>query len=90
MKICKAARDDIIPLQYGISGKHSIKVSTGQIIYVSARDGINVNEQIWGDDATVFNPQRWLSSKGKFDLDLLPQAVRDIQVVGNMMSFGAG
>ena len=89
----QAARDGVIPLQYGLgngSGPSTVKVSAGQLIYVSARDGVNVDERIWGDDAYKFNPERWLSSEGNFDLNVLPQSARDIQVIGNMLTFGAG
>ncbi len=44
------------------------------------RDGINVNEDIWGVDAMVFNPERWLE----------PGALSKEVTAGHVLTFGDG
>lgn len=76
---------DYIPLGTAIHGTGSkhVKVERGQIVHIPVRDGINVDEALWGKDAAVFRPERWMK-------DELPAAARDIHAPGNVMTFGDG
>ncbi|PBK62201.1 cytochrome P450 [Armillaria solidipes] len=66
---CVAAKDDIIPLQVPLKGTniYEIKVQAGTLIDIPVWDGINCNTLIWGEDADVFNPDRWINP------DMLPK-----------------
>ncbi|KXN91971.1 hypothetical protein AN958_11031 [Leucoagaricus sp. SymC.cos] len=81
-----ATKDDVIPLQNPIideDGKehYELKVNKGQVIYLSITM-VNRLESIWGEDAQVFNPDRWTSP---------PEAAANIPGVwGNIMSFLGG
>jgi len=60
-----AQKDDILPLRFPItsaSGEEmtSIRIKKGQVINVSSI-GINRNASVWGPDAEVFRPERWLN-----------------------------
>lgn len=48
------------------------------------RDGINVNEDIWGVDARVFNPERWLEPGA------LSKEVEMVRAAGHVLTFGDG
>ncbi|KAG8910565.1 hypothetical protein FRC00_007987 [Tulasnella sp. 408] len=60
--------DDVLPLRYPIttpSGEqlHSIRVTKGQHINIPTI-AINRNTTVWGPDAAVFRPERWLEHGG--------------------------
>ncbi|KAF9032835.1 cytochrome P450 [Hymenopellis radicata] len=60
-----AAEDDIVPLSAPIKTKNgdtvtSIFIAKGTVISIPIR-GLNRSEEIWGADAKVFNPERWLA-----------------------------
>ncbi|KAI0337143.1 cytochrome P450 [Trametopsis cervina] len=80
-----ATRDDVIPLEFSIPGTNAkeVFVRKGTDVCVPVRDGINVDEAIWGLDAAVFKPERWLD-------DSLPESVRLVRAQGNMLTFGDG
>jgi len=78
--------DDIIPLHFPIAGTEikEIRVKAGQSVNIPVRDGVNVDEEIWGPDAATFRPERWI------DPDGLPEAVDLIRAQGHMLTFGDG
>jgi cytochrome P450 len=56
-----ALKDDFIPLANG----QTVHVKKGQVFVISFQL-MNTDESVWGVDAAVFNPDRWLSDpKGK-------------------------
>ena len=61
-------------------------VRKGQKIHIPVRDGININEEIWGPDATLFRPERWLEN-GR---DELPASAKRIRAPNHMLTFGDG
>lgn len=81
-----ATQDDIIPLEqpyidrYGTK-RESITVRKGDNIFISIA-AVNRSTSIWGEDARVFNPDRWLD---------LPNATYLIPGVwGNQLTFLGG
>ncbi|KAG6808982.1 hypothetical protein H0H92_002100 [Tricholoma furcatifolium] len=84
--IREAARDDVIPLSTPIrtvSGEliTEIPVSKGQKVSTSI-GCYNRQVMVFGDDADVFDPERWLDSRVKKQ--------STVGVIGNLMSFGSG
>ncbi|EIN09200.1 cytochrome P450 [Punctularia strigosozonata HHB-11173 SS5] len=81
-----AAGDDVIPLQYPVpgTGATELHVKAGQSIMIPVRDGVNVDPKLWGDDAAVFRPERWLEPDG------LPEGARSIRAQGHTLTFGDG
>ncbi|KAK0185513.1 cytochrome P450 [Armillaria mellea] len=81
-----AARDEIVPLQVPLKGTniYEVKVPAGTLIDIPIRDGINCNSLIWGEDADVFNPDRWINP------DMLPKSVDWIRAQGHVLTFGDG
>ncbi|ESK95440.1 cytochrome p450 [Moniliophthora roreri MCA 2997] len=85
-----AARDDAIPLHIPVKDRqrgtnsYTVPVQAGTLIEIPIRDGINVNRDIWGADAAVFDPERWMDPKR------LPETVKWVQAQGNMLTFGDG
>ncbi|CCL98629.1 uncharacterized protein FIBRA_00631 [Fibroporia radiculosa] len=82
----EAAVEDTIPLQFPIhcSGETAIAVQAGQLAHIPLRHGINVDTRIWGPDAALFRPERWLDEGG------LPDVVKDIRAPGHLLTFGDG
>ncbi|KAH7922165.1 cytochrome P450 [Leucogyrophana mollusca] len=82
-----AGRDDVLPLSQPIvtdSGEviHEVPIPKGTRIVASIA-AYNRNEDLWGDDAHIFNPDRWLSgAAGKKG--------SSIGVYGNLMTFLGG
>ncbi|PVG01509.1 cytochrome P450 [Serendipita vermifera] len=81
-----ATQDDLIPLEqpyidrYGTK-RESITVRKGDNIFISIA-AVNRSTSIWGEDARVFNPDRWLD---------LPNATYLIPGVwGNQLTFLGG
>ncbi|KAJ7754569.1 cytochrome P450 [Mycena metata] len=82
----EAARDEILPLSKPIvtkSGKTitEIPIPKHQILVIS-NAGYNRNIDVFGPDAHIFNPERWLDGTVKPDAN--------IGVYGNLMTFGSG
>ncbi|KAJ7111272.1 cytochrome P450 [Mycena epipterygia] len=82
----EAARDEILPLSKPLitkSGKiiNEIPIPKNMSLWVS-NAGYNRNTDIFGQDAHVFNPERWL--------DGTVQTTTKLGVYGNLMTFGSG
>ncbi|KAJ7360691.1 cytochrome P450, partial [Mycena albidolilacea] len=81
-----AIADDVIPLQTPYVDKKgkvhdSIPVRKGQKIHVPIT-ALNVDKELWGDDAEEFKPERW---------DAPPKAISAIpSVYANLFTFYAG
>ncbi|KAJ7584135.1 hypothetical protein C8J56DRAFT_790408 [Mycena floridula] len=82
----EVVQDDSIPLQFPIPGTdiRDLHVKAGLIIEVPVRDGINVDERIWGPSASIFVPDRWLREGA------LPESVELIRAQGRLLTFGDG
>ncbi|KAJ6533332.1 cytochrome P450 [Mycena vulgaris] len=84
--IRECMRDDVIPLSkplVTISGKTitEIPVPKNQLLLVSTA-GYNRNKDVFGKDAHLFNPDRWL--------DDTVQTQFPLGMYGNLMTFGSG
>ncbi|KAJ7461862.1 cytochrome P450 [Mycena galericulata] len=81
-----AARDEVLPLSKPIitkSGKTITELPIPKdMILVISNCGYNRNRDVFGEDAAVFNPERWL--------DGTVQAKANIGVYGHLMTFGSG
>ncbi|KAI6012644.1 cytochrome P450 [Pisolithus orientalis] len=83
-----AAEDDVIPLSEPVvtqSGEtvNSISVARGTRIGIPV-SCINRSVEIWGEDAKVFRPERWLEEDG------IPRKANDIQAYRHLMTFVDG
>ncbi|KAI6117793.1 cytochrome P450 [Pisolithus thermaeus] len=83
-----AAEDDVIPLSEPVttqSGKvvNSISVARGTQIGIPI-SCINRSTEIWGADAKVFRPERWLEEDG------IPKKAQDIQAYRHLLTFVDG
>jgi len=84
----RASRDDVLPLTQPIttrSGKviHELPIRKGTRIVASIA-GYNRNKDLWGEDAHVFNPERWLSGTAK------EKKATSLGVYANLMTFLGG
>ncbi|THH05278.1 hypothetical protein EW145_g4912 [Phellinidium pouzarii] len=81
-----ATQDDEIPTSEAIkmrdgSVKYGVKIRKGQFVHVPV-ESMNVDKEVWGEDAWMFNPDRW---------DNLPAAVLEQPGLYNhILSFSAG
>ncbi|KAJ8594235.1 cytochrome P450 [Rhizopogon salebrosus TDB-379] len=83
-----AIEDDVLPLSQPITTRHGkiiheLPVPKGTRIVVSLA-AYNRNKDLWGEDAHVFSPERWLSGIAK------ENKVMSSGVYANLMSFGSG
>ncbi|KAI0056915.1 cytochrome P450 [Artomyces pyxidatus] len=85
-RTCRA--DTTVPLSHPILGvtppQSSLVVPRGTIVLIDIL-GVNCDQNIWGSDANVWKPERWLAP--------LPDSVADAQIPGvysNMMTFLSG
>lgn len=76
MTIREATQDEILPLSEPIKGKDGQMISE---VFVPAGctvaidiTVVNLHKEIFGDDAEVFRPERWLENEG--ELHKLPRA----------------
>lgn len=78
----QSVRDDVIPLSKPLPGtaQKNICVRAGTLISIPVRDGINIEPDVWGDDAREFRPERW------FEKDVGQTGVG----VGGVLTFGDG
>ncbi|KAK7043913.1 hypothetical protein VNI00_008079 [Paramarasmius palmivorus] len=82
-------RDSVVPLGTPVTGTDGSQINEiffpkGSDIYISLIAS-NRSEEIWGPDAKVWKPERWLSP--------LPSTVADARIPGvfaNLMTFNAG
>ncbi|KAG5644497.1 hypothetical protein DXG03_008239 [Asterophora parasitica] len=82
----QAAKDDVLPLS------KPIKLTSGEMLYelpipkgqriIASIGGYNRNKDIFGKDAHLFNPERWLNSGVK--------KTTSVGALGNLMTFSAG
>jgi len=82
-----ALQDDVLPLSRPIttiSGKTvtEVPVRKGLGIYISIA-GYNRNPDVFGADAHVFNPERWMNDSVRTD-------IAPVGVYNNLMTFGSG
>ncbi|KAJ7923520.1 cytochrome P450 [Mycena leptocephala] len=82
----EAARDEVLPLSKPLvtrSGKTitEIPIAKDTILVVSIA-GYNRNPDVFGQDAHVFDPERWLDGR--------VQTTTSLGVYGNLMTFGSG
>nr|GAT46850.1 cytochrome P450 [Mycena chlorophos] len=82
----EAVCDQVLPLSKPIVTKSGetlteLPIAKDQIIVVSVA-AYNRNEDVFGSDASVFNPERWLDDTVRTDVQLGPYA--------NLMTFGSG
>ncbi|KAF6753901.1 cytochrome P450 [Ephemerocybe angulata] len=78
--------DDVLPLSSPITLKsgRSVKelpIPKGTKIYCNVT-GYNMNPALWGEDAHVFNPQRWLNQDN--------ESSNTLGMYANLMTFSAG
>ncbi|KAL0581732.1 hypothetical protein V5O48_000314 [Marasmius crinis-equi] len=72
-----ALQDDVIPLGRPILAREgrtmdALPVKAGQVFHVSFK-ALNVDPEVWGDDAEVFKPERWVVAGGLPDPSELPR-----------------
>ncbi|KAF7342359.1 Cytochrome P450 [Mycena venus] len=82
----EAARDEVLPLSKPLVSKSGktiteIPIPKNTILVVSI-SGYNRNTEVFGEDAHVFNPERWLDGR--------VQTTTSLGVYGNLMTFGSG
>ncbi|KAG2347348.1 cytochrome P450 [Suillus weaverae] len=83
-----ASQDDVLPLSQPITTRsgdviRELPVPKGTRIIVSIA-AYNRNKELWGEDAHVFNPDRWLNGTAK------EKKVTSIGVYSNLMTFLGG
>ncbi|KAK0458900.1 cytochrome P450 [Desarmillaria tabescens] len=84
----EAARHDVIPLSKPLTLRDGsivkeVPVAKGTTVYISIA-GYNRNEDIFGEDAHDFKPERWL------DGTVPRKGATAVGVYGNLMTFGSG
>lgn len=88
----QATEDDVIPLSQPVrtrSGKlvDSLTIAKGTLVAVSM-ESMNRSTAIWGEDAKVFRPSRWLEDpRGQ---NGIPAKAREIQGHRHLLSFADG
>ena len=85
--IRESAKDDLIPLSTPVrdrSGKmiSSVPVKAGQTLFISIT-APNYNKAVFGEDADMFRPERWLESK-------VGEKTQGVGVYSQMLTFLAG
>ncbi|KAG1737832.1 cytochrome P450 [Suillus paluster] len=83
-----ASQDDVLPLSQPITTRsgdviHELPIPKGTRIVASIA-AYNRNKELWGEDAHVFNPDRWLDGTAK------EKKATSIGVYSNLMTFGGG
>ncbi|KAF5370085.1 hypothetical protein D9758_001087 [Tetrapyrgos nigripes] len=81
-----ATKDDHVPTMYPVqwssgSTSKTVHVPKGSFIHVSI-EAFNLDKEVWGGDAWIFNPDRW---------DNLPEKVSEQPgLFSNLLTFSAG
>ncbi|KAJ3520273.1 hypothetical protein NMY22_g12828 [Coprinellus aureogranulatus] len=80
--------DDVLPLSEPLrlkSGKtvNELPIPKGTKLYISVA-GYNMLPSVWGPDAHIFNPQRWLNDS------LAGEGSNTLGMYANLMTFSAG
>lgn len=83
-----AVENDIIPVSESVITKsgeavNSISVARGTLVGIPI-SSINTSVSIWGSDAKVFRPERWLTEDG------IPKKAQDIQAYRHLLTFSDG
>ncbi|KAJ8592655.1 cytochrome P450 [Rhizopogon salebrosus TDB-379] len=83
-----ASQDDVLPLSQPITKR------SGEVIYelpvpkgtriIASIAAYNRNKDLWGEDAHVFNPERWLNGTAK------DKKITSLGVYSNLMTFLGG
>ncbi|KAI6040758.1 cytochrome P450 [Pisolithus marmoratus] len=86
--IRQADEDDVIPLSEPVQTKSgevvdSIAVERGTVIGISI-SCINCSEAIWGPDAKIFRPERWLEADG------VTRRAQEVKGYRHLLTFGDG
>ncbi|KAJ3991976.1 cytochrome P450 [Lentinula boryana] len=71
-----ALQDDVVPLSSPLrmrSGEiiHSLPIKAGQVFHIPLT-ALNVSQQIWGENAARFLPERWIEPGGTSAAEKLP------------------
>ncbi|KAJ7650922.1 cytochrome P450 [Roridomyces roridus] len=85
-----AAQDDFLPLSAPIQTAdgdfvNEVLVRKGQYVKLSI-DCINRSEKLWGPDAKVFNPARWIDESNGVD----QQRAKELQGYRHLLTFSDG
>ncbi|KAJ3995138.1 cytochrome P450 [Lentinula boryana] len=84
-----ATQDDEIPVSYPVHRRdgsvdenaQSVHIAKGTFVHVSV-EAFNLDQEVWGEDAWLFNPDRWNS---------LPEKAREQPgLFSNILTFSAG
>ncbi|KAH0826753.1 cytochrome P450 [Lanmaoa asiatica] len=83
-----AIKDDVIPLSEPVrtqSGElvNNLTIAKGTLVAISI-ETMNRSAVIWGEDAKIFRPSRWLEDAG------IPARAREIQGHRHLLSFADG
>jgi len=85
--IRQASEDNVLPLSTPIVGAsgttyRELHIPKGTFVHASTF-GYNINQDVWGSDAQVFRPERWLEQDDS-------KVETSLGVYGNLLTFSAG
>ena len=92
MTLTQANEDDVIPLSEPVRTKYgelvdSLTIAKGTLVAISMQS-MNRSATLWGEDAKVFRPSRWLEdSHGQ---NGIPAKAKEIQGHRHLLTFGDG
>ncbi|KAF8548042.1 cytochrome P450 [Imleria badia] len=87
-----AAEDDIIPLSEAVRTKSgqlvdNLSIAKGTVVSIPLAS-VNLSTVIWGDDAKVFKPSRWLEDDDGHNG--IPAKAREVQGHRHLLTFSDG